>query len=76
MNHGMTSGVSAADWEAIKTEYAEATWLKNEFVFAYAAPEDASAKAQERKDVENGFEPVNPDDTNRMRKYGLEIAND
>ena len=58
--HGMTKGVAESDWTAITTLFADAAWLKNEAVFASSKEEDASAKAIEFKDIDRGFDPIDP----------------
>ena len=68
--HGMIRGVKASDWEVIKEVFAEALWLKNEFVFAMADPESAADKAEEREKVNAGFDPVDPDKPGATRGSG------
>lgn len=63
--HGITRGVPVDVWNAIKTVYADAAWLKNEVVFATTDPESAADKAEEREDVKAGFEPIDPDNLPR-----------
>jgi hypothetical protein len=58
--HGITAGVSADVWEAVKVQYADAAWLKNGFVFANGAPQDTADEAEERQGVKSGFEPIDP----------------
>jgi len=58
--HGITRGVSAADWAAIESTYADAAWLKSGHVFAHKTPESAADEAEERKNEISGFEPVDP----------------
>lgn len=58
--HGVTRGVPAAHWDAVKTLHADATWLKNELVFAMPDLDSVNDKAEERADVQTGFEPIDP----------------
>lgn len=57
--HGMTY-IPAKDWDAIQVVYAEAKWLRNEHVFAFADADDAAAMAEEREQVNAGFNPIDP----------------
>lgn len=57
--HGMTD-VKPAAWAIIEEKYADASWLKNEVVFAMGDRDSAVDKAEDRKDVKAGFEPVDP----------------
>lgn len=57
--HGMTD-VKAATWAIVEEEYADASWLKNEMVFAMGDRDSAVEKAEDRKDEKAGFEPVDP----------------
>lgn len=57
--HGMTY-IESADWDAIQVTYADAKWLKNEHVFAFADADDAAAMAAEREQVNAGFNPIDP----------------
>lgn len=59
MGHGMTD-VKAATWAIVEEKYAEASWLKNEVVFAMGDKESAVDKAEDRQKVNAGFEPVDP----------------
>lgn len=58
--HGMTRGVKAADWAVIQEVFKEAAWLKNETVFAMRDPESAADKAEDRKEINVGFDPIDP----------------
>jgi hypothetical protein len=58
--HGITQGVSVDDWAAIQAQYKESPWLKNGFVFANGDGDDLAEEADDRKDVQTGFEPIDP----------------
>lgn len=64
--HGMTQ-VKTDTWAAIQMLHGDSLWLKNEHVFALPDSEDATAKAKERKSVDAGFDPVDPDAPNKVR---------
>lgn len=68
--HGMTRGIKAEDWAKVQEVYAEALWLKNEFVFATTTPESAADKAEEREKVNAGFDPIDPEDPASARGAG------
>lgn len=60
--HGFTN-LKVDTWEAIKTVYSHAKWLTNKSVFAFADADSAADAALERKDVNVGFnciDPMNP----------------
>lgn len=68
--HGMTRGVKAADWEIIQEVFAEALWLKNEFVFAMPDPDSANDKAEDRQKLNAGFDPIDPNAPGATRGAG------
>lgn len=74
-NHGMTD-ITAAKWEQIQAEYAEAKWLTNEAVFAHAKAEDAAAEATERRAENIGFNPIDPNKPNAVPGIGAKITPD
>jgi hypothetical protein len=57
--HGFTN-VSLDTWETIKVVYSGAKWLKSKAVFAFADADSATDAALDRKDVNVGFNPVDP----------------
>lgn len=60
-DHGMTN-ISADDWSTIQIVHAEALWLKNEHVFSLPDEESVADKAEERADVNAGFNKIDPKD--------------
>ncbi len=74
--HGMTRGVSKAEWDKVKEVFAEQLWLKDEFVFAMKSPESATDKAEDREEVRAGFEPVDPKNPNAMPGMGAIAPDD
>jgi hypothetical protein len=60
-DHGMTN-ISADDWLAIQMCHADALWLKNEHIFALADADSVADKAEERADVDAGFNKIDPKD--------------
>ena len=55
--YGLTPGVNAELWEAVKTKFGNMAIFRNGLIFA-TAPKDAAAAAEDHKSVRNGFEPV------------------
>jgi hypothetical protein len=70
--HGMTQ-VPVEDWNAIQAMYSEAKWLTSEAVFALKDAESAADKAIERKDVDAGFDPIDPNNPNAGLAIGATI---
>jgi len=64
--HGMTN-VSADDWLAIQMCHADALWLQNEHVFALPDADSVADKAEERADVNAGFNKIDPKNPNETR---------
>lgn len=60
-DHGMTN-LSADDWSTIQMLHGDALWLKNEHVFALADADSVADKAEERADVNAGFNKIDPKD--------------
>lgn len=60
--HGITAGVPVETWDAIKTQYADAKWLKDGFVFANGKPQDTADEAKDREAIKSGLEPIKPDE--------------
>ena len=56
--HGLTSGIPAKAWEAIQQRYAKAAWLTSGALFAKRKAADARGEAQERGEVNVGFNGV------------------
>lgn len=71
--HGMTQGINAAQWAIVEEIHKETKWLTSEAVFAMNKPQDASDKADERKDVRIGFEAINPKDPNNGLPRSMRI---
>jgi hypothetical protein len=59
--HGLTSGVPKDAWDALTVQYATAKWLTGGFVFATTKARDALKEAQERGDVNAGFNQIDPE---------------
>lgn len=57
--HGMTQ-VKADVWATIQMVHAEQKWLTNEHVFALRDQQSASDKAEERAEVNAGFNKIDP----------------
>lgn len=68
-DHGMTQ-VKADTWAAIQMLHADALWLKNEHVFAVSDAQSASDKAEERADVDAGFNKIDPKNPNAVKGAG------
>lgn len=58
--YGLTQGVDADVWEAIKVQHADATWLVNGFVFANGDHDSVVDKATDEAERRAGFEAVDP----------------
>jgi hypothetical protein len=69
-DHGMTY-VSADDWATIQLLHGDALWLKNEHVFAMADADSAADKAEERADVNAGFNKIDPKNPSETRGAGM-----
>lgn len=65
--HGFTN-MKAETWEAIKTVYGEKAWLTNGAVFAHADADSAADQAEERADLNVGFNPIDPNNPNASVK--------
>ena len=57
--YGITVNVPAEAWEQIKRNFADDPRFKNGLIFSTAAGK-ARKEAVERKDLRNGFEPIDP----------------
>lgn len=55
---GLTFGVPAEDWEAIKAKYCGMPIFRNGLIFATGTPSEAKKEAETRRDMRNGFEPI------------------
>ena len=64
--HGMTRGVNAQEWAKVEEFFSAAKWLKNELVFAMKSPESAADRAEDQRENVTGFEPVDPDEPNKI----------
>lgn len=60
--YGITM-VNADDWEYIKKRYGGMTIFKSGLIFARDKKADAAAKARERAELRNGYEPIDPEQT-------------
>ena len=60
--YGITANVPAGAWEQIKTRYCDDARIKKGLIFA-STPNKARKEAKERKDLRNGFEPIDPTKT-------------
>ena len=58
--YGITANVPAEAWEQIKNNYRDDARIKNGLIFA-RTPSKARKEAKERKDLRNGFEPIDPE---------------
>lgn len=57
--HGFTN-LKEDTWETIKAAYPRAAWLKNKSMFAFSDADSATDAAIERKDVNVGFNQIDP----------------
>jgi len=60
--YGITTNVPAEAWEQIKVRYQDDPRIKQGLIFA-STPSKARKEAKERKDLRNGFEPIDPKQT-------------
>lgn len=60
--YGITANVPAEAWEQIKQRYRDDVRIKQGLIFA-STPNKARKEAKERKDLRNGFEPIDPTKT-------------
>lgn len=61
--HGFTN-LKRETWETIKTVYGHARWFTNQSVFAFADADSATDAAEDRQDVNVGFNQVDPNKPN------------
>jgi hypothetical protein len=73
MGHGRTL-VRADQWSQVEAEYGDAKWLKAEHVFALPDPESAADKAEERKEIDAGFNPIDPNEPNAKVRSGVNMT--
>lgn len=59
--HGVTSGVPADVWEAVKEQYATAKWLTEGHIFATTKSKDAVRESESIGEQNAGFNPMDPD---------------
>lgn len=59
--HGLTSGIPDAAWEFIERTYAKAKWLTSGALFAANKRANASDEAQERGEIDVGFNGLDAD---------------
>lgn len=57
--YGITANVPIEAWEQIKRNYCNDARIKRGLIFA-STPSKARKEAKERKDLRNGFEPIDP----------------
>lgn len=60
--YGITANVPTGAWEQIKQRYCDDVRIKQGLIFA-STPNKARKEAKERKDLRNGFEPIDPTKT-------------
>lgn len=60
---GVYTKMAEDDWAHISKTFAELPMIKNGLLYAEKSPRDAKAAINERKELRNGFEPVNPNST-------------
>lgn len=73
--HGMTQ-VRAEVWQQIVDYYkthSGAKWLHNESVFVMADPESAADKADDRKSLDVGYNPIDPNKPGERARTGVAI---
>lgn len=70
--YGLTPGVDAELWEAIKAKYHDMPHFRNGLIFAHEA-KSVKAAVEEHKDVRNGYEPIDVTKT-RTRAADTEKA--
>jgi hypothetical protein len=61
--YGLTFGVDGELWEAVERKYGQMPAFENGLIVV-TAESDIAAAVRERKDVRNGFEPIDPMRTN------------
>jgi hypothetical protein len=73
--HGFTN-VKKDTWETVQTVYAEMKWLTSGAVFAMADADSAVDAAEERQDVNVGFNQIDPANPNASVKTqnGVQIT--
>lgn len=60
--YGITTNVPAEAWEQIKARYCDDPRIRQGLIFA-STPNKARKEAKERKDLRNGFEPIDTTQT-------------
>jgi hypothetical protein len=70
--HGMTNGITGAQWAEVEATYPDALWHKSGAVFVSRRQEDVSAQAIERKAENVGFNPIDPKDPS-LKGVGIAI---
>lgn len=73
--HGMTQ-VKKSDWEAAVDHYKDhpgAKWLHNESVFVSTDRESAEDEATDRKDLDVGYNPIDPNKPGQKARTGVTI---
>lgn len=56
--YGLTPGVDADLWEAIKAKYHDMPHFRNGLIFAHNSAASVRDAVAEHKDVRNGYEPI------------------
>ena len=57
---GFTFGVPREVWEAVAEKYRNMPIFRNGLIFAVGSAPDAKKEAENRKDLRNGYEPIDP----------------
>lgn len=73
--HGMTT-VKTETWNAIVDFYKDhpgARWLHNESVFVSSDAASAQDKAEDRKTLDVGYNPIDPNNPNERARTGVTI---
>ena len=67
--YGITTNVPVEAWEQIKVRYQDDNRIKSGLIFA-TTPNKARKESAERKDLRNGFEPIDPTATKTKENEG------
>lgn len=59
--YGITPGVPAELWDAVKAKYQHMAVFRNGLIFATGDTRSAKKEAKNRESIRSGFEPVEPD---------------
>ena len=64
--YGITANVPKGAWEQIASVYKDDARFKNGLIFATSS-KNARSEAKERKDLRNGYEPIDPTKTQKTK---------